>query len=215
MQQELFKIEEEVREELESKIQERTFELEVTLRELEETNRELEEKNTQDALTGIRNRRFFDKKYQAEFRRSRRERTELSLVILDIDHFKKVNDSYGHLAGDDVIRHVGRVLGDMLKRPSDDACRYGGEEFALILPNTCAKGAVQLAQVLREKIADEAVTTEAGVIKVTVSCGVFTAVAELDMDQNCYIEFADQALYQAKQTGRNRVVHYHDLTANV
>ena len=132
MQEKLLKIEEEAREELEVKIQERTFELEVTLRELEEKNRELEEKNTQDALTGIRNRRFFDKKYLAEGRRSRREQTELSLVMLDIDHFKAVNDNHGHLAGDDVIKFVGQTIADLLKRPSDEGCRYGGEEFALI-----------------------------------------------------------------------------------
>lgn len=208
MQQELLRIEEEAREELEAKIQERTFELEVTLRELQDANRELEEKNTQDALTGIRNRRFFDKKYLAEFRRSRRERTELSLVMLDIDHFKKVNDNYGHLAGDEVIRFVGRTIGDMLKRPSDEGCRYGGEEFALILPSTDTEGAIKLAEMLRKTIEQTAINTESGVIKITVSCGVYTSVAEMEMNQNQYIELADKALYQAKHTGRNQVVHY-------
>lgn len=213
MQQEMLTIEEDARETLEAKVQERTFELEVTLRELQEANKELEEKNTQDALTSIRNRRFFDKKYQAEFRRSRREQTELSLIMLDIDHFKKVNDNYGHLAGDDVIRFVGRTIADILKRPSDEACRYGGEEFALILPSTDLPGATKLAEMIRKTLADAAITTDAGVLNITVSCGVYTAVAELEMQHNQYIELADKALYHAKQSGRNKVVHYHQMSA--
>lgn len=211
MQEQLIKAQEDAREELEAKFQERTFELEVTLRELQDTNRELEEKNTQDALTGIRNRRFFDKKYLAEFRRSRREQTELSLMILDIDFFKKVNDNHGHLAGDDVIRFVGRTLADMLKRPSDEACRYGGEEFALILPSTNVQGAIQLGEMLRQRIAQSAVSTDVGQLEVTVSCGIFSSIANLEMNQNQYIELADKALYHAKQTGRNKVVHYNHI----
>ena len=211
MQQELLKVEEQSRQELEVKIQERTFELEVTLRELEQSNRELEQKNTQDSLTGIRNRRFFDKKYLAEFRRSRREQTQLSLIMMDIDHFKLVNDNHGHLAGDDVIRFVGRTIQDTLKRPSDEGCRYGGEEFALILPSTTIEGAIQLAQTIREKLEKAAIDTQNGQLKITISCGIYTAIAELDMSQNYYIELADKALYAAKQSGRNKVVHYQDI----
>lgn len=213
MRSKLLQVQEQAQEALEAKIQERTFELEIALRELQEANRELEEKNTQDALTGLKNRRFFDKKYLAEFRRSRRERSELSIVMLDIDHFKKVNDNYGHLAGDEVIRCVGRIIGDMLKRPSDAGCRYGGEEFALILPNTDTQGALQLAQRINERIEQTHITTDAGMIQITVSCGVYTNVAELEMAQNAHVEFADQALYCAKQTGRNRVVHYNQMPA--
>jgi diguanylate cyclase (GGDEF)-like protein len=211
MQQELLKVEEQSRQELEVRIQERTFELEVTLRELEESNRELEEKNTQDALTGIRNRRFFDKKYLAEFRRSRREQTQLSLLMMDIDHFKQVNDNHGHLAGDDVIRFVGRTLQDALKRPSDDACRYGGEEFALILPSTGVEGAIKLAEAIREKLAKATIDTQSGELNITLSCGIFTAIAELGMTQNYYIELADKALYAAKQSGRNKVIHFENI----
>ncbi|NQZ09011.1 MAG: diguanylate cyclase [Algicola sp.] len=213
MQEQMLKVEEQSREALEVKIQERTFELEVTLRELEEINRELEEKNTQDALTGMRNRRFFDKKYLAEFRRSRREQTQLSLLMLDIDYFKRVNDNHGHLAGDDVIRFVGRTVSDILKRPMDDACRYGGEEFALILPSTSAEGAIGLGETIREKLAAATIETEAGPINITVSCGVFTGICHVDMSKNHYIERADKALYRAKETGRNKVVHHRDVEA--
>ncbi len=86
------------------------------------------------------NRAYFDKKFQAELKRSRREKRPLALVMLDIDHFKLINDTYGHLAGDAVIRGVAQRIQDLLKRSSDNVCRYGGEEFALILPNTDADG---------------------------------------------------------------------------
>lgn len=208
LQKQKIEMEEQMREELEVKVQERSFELEVTLRELEDKNRELEEKNTQDALTSMRNRRFFDKKYLAETRRSRREQTQLSIVMMDIDHFKKVNDVHGHLAGDDVIRFVGRTITDMLKRPSDEGCRYGGEEFALILPNTDKAGAILVAESIRKKIADCAIETQAGVLSVTISCGIYTAASDNDMSANHYIDMADKALYHAKHTGRNMVVHF-------
>ena len=210
LQKQKFEMEEQMREELELKVQERSFELEVTLRELEDKNRELEEKNTQDALTGMRNRRFFDKKYLAETRRSRREQSILSIVMMDIDHFKKVNDVHGHLAGDDVIRFVGRTITNMLKRPSDEGCRYGGEEFALILPNTGEEGAILVAESIRKQIADSDIETQAGLLKVTISCGICTAVSERDMTANHYIELADKALYQAKHSGRNKVIHFSD-----
>ena len=213
LQEQKFEMEEQMREELEVKVQERSFELEVTLRELEEKNRELEEKSTQDALTGMRNRRFFDRKYLAETRRSRREHTMLSIVMLDIDHFKKVNDQYGHLAGDDVIRFVGRTITDMIKRHSDEGCRYGGEEFAIILPSTDKFGAISLAESIREKIASTEIDTAAGPVKVTMSFGIYTDVADAKMSANYYIELADKALYRAKQTGRNKVVHYADCAA--
>lgn len=131
-QQVMLALQENTTEELEYKVQERTLELEVALRELSDTNRELNEKNTLDALTGIRNRRYFNKKYQAEIRRSRRERTQLSVVMIDIDHFKHVNDRYGHLVGDECIRAVARILKNALKRSSDDVCRYGGEELSRV-----------------------------------------------------------------------------------
>ncbi|MFT4924508.1 MAG: diguanylate cyclase (GGDEF)-like protein [Phenylobacterium sp.] len=212
-QQQQFTEQEEEREELEASIQTRNFELEVTLRELEDKNRELEEKNTQDALTGIRNRRYFDKKYLAEFRRSRREQTELSVVMLDIDHFKAVNDNHGHLAGDDVIRFVGRTMQDLIKRPTDDVCRYGGEEFTLILPSTDIDGARQVAETIRQTIADAVIETQNGALSITISCGICTSIADSSMAANHYIEMADKSLYMAKEQGRNCVIHSDDALA--
>jgi diguanylate cyclase (GGDEF)-like protein len=192
-------------EELEYKVQERTLELEIALRELSDTNRELQEINTLDALTGIRNRSYFDKKYLAEVRRSRREQTQLSVVMLDIDHFKKVNDQYGHLVGDECIKNVARSLASALRRPSDDVCRYGGEEFALILPNTDLPGAMSLVDQLRLEIAKNTIQTEDKTVNITISAGIGTAIADLNQPEDCILALADKQLYAAKNAGRNNV----------
>ncbi|SFC83609.1 sensor domain-containing diguanylate cyclase [Pseudoalteromonas denitrificans] len=203
--EETIKIQDKSQEELESKIQERTFELEITLRKLEEKNRELEEKNTHDALTGIRNRHYFDKKLSMEFRRSRREQTALAILMLDIDHFKIINDTLGHLAGDEAIKFVANTIKDSLQRPSDEACRYGGEEFAVILPNPPEEGAIAVAETIRTAIESAKIHTSAGIIEMTISAGVHSSVAELNNDPNQHTAQADKALYQAKEAGRNQV----------
>ena len=195
----------ETAERLEDSIQSRTLELQVALTELGEKNRALEEQNTLDALSGVRNRAYFDKKIQAEMKRSRREQRPLALVMLDIDHFKQINDQYGHLAGDAVIRGVAQRIQSLLKRSSDHVCRYGGEEFALILPNTDAEGVVTLAEQIRQSIAEQPFETEIGALPVHISAGCYAAVAESEMVSTDYIQAADQALYSAKHGGRNQV----------
>ncbi|WP_339725356.1 diguanylate cyclase [uncultured Paraglaciecola sp.] len=204
-QKDLLLLQESATEELEYKVQERTLELEIALRELSETNRELKEKNTLDALTGIRNRSYFDKKYQAEVRRSRREQTQLSIVMMDIDHFKKVNDQYGHLVGDECIKSVARTLEKALKRPSDDVCRYGGEEFALILPSTDLEGAMILVEQLRSEIEKTTIQAEDESVNLTISAGIGTAIAELNQPEDSILALADKQLYNAKNAGRNNV----------
>lgn len=204
-QENIVEVKEQAREDLEYKVEERTLELNIALRELSDTNRELEKKNTMDSLTGIRNRHYFDKKYLAEVRRSRREQTQLSVVMLDIDRFKSVNDQYGHLVGDECIRHVANLLKQGLKRPSDDACRYGGEEFALILPNTDQAGALLLTEAIRQQIEAQPVTTLSGSIKLTISAGICTSTIQTMKDETHLLENADKALYQAKNNGRNQV----------
>ena len=195
----------ETEERLEDAIQTRTFELQVTLTELAEKNRALEEQNTLDALTGIRNRAYFDKKLQAELKRSRREQRPLGLVILDIDHFKQINDEHGHVAGDAVIRGLAQRLAQLLKRSSDHVCRYGGEEFALILPNTDAEGVLALAEQIREHVESAPFTTEIGDLPVHISAGCYSAIPTPDTLNTEFIHAADQALYQAKRGGRNQV----------
>jgi diguanylate cyclase (GGDEF)-like protein len=203
--EELLALQQDHQEELEQKVQERTLELNIALQELEESNRELEEKNTLDDLSGLYNRRFYDQKILAEYRRSKRNLTALSLVIIDIDHFKNVNDSYGHLAGDHCIALVGQYIKDSLKRSTDLGCRYGGEEFCLILPNTDALGAIALAEKLRLTISKSPFTYQDITIELTISCGVSTYQQQHDITPDTLFSVADQALYRAKQKGRNQV----------
>ena len=204
-QKDMLALQENTTEDLEYKVQERTLELEIALRELSATNRELQEKNTLDALTGIRNRSYFDKKYQAEVRRSRREHTQLSIVMMDIDHFKNVNDKYGHLVGDECIKTVALTLNKALKRPSDDVCRYGGEEFALILPSTDLEGALVLVEQLRTEIEKTTIQAEDVSVNITISAGIGTAIANLGQSEDIILALADKQLYAAKNAGRNNV----------
>ena len=208
-QKDMLALQESATEELEYKVQERTLELEIALRELSDTNRELQEKNTLDALTGIRNRSYFDRKYQAEVRRSRREHTHLSVVMMDIDHFKNVNDQYGHLVGDECIKSVAHTLKKALKRPSDDVCRFGGEEFALILPSTDLEGALVLTEGLRAQIENTSIQAEGLSINITISAGIGTAIADLNQPEDILLALADKQLYVAKNAGRNNVQGSH------
>ena len=203
--EETLAVQEEAQHDLEYKVQERTLELEIALRELHEVNRELEEKNTQDALTGIRNRRHFDKRYLAEVRRSRREQTPLTVAMLDIDYFKKINDTEGHLTGDECIRHVAQLIRQAVKRPTDDVCRYGGEEFAILLPNTERSGAEQLLESIRTSIEQTPVIVGGKELHVTVSIGYSADVVALKAPDDYLIRAADAALYDAKNAGRNRI----------
>lgn len=195
----------EANESLESKVRERTFELEITLRELEDVNEQLEKQTTHDFLTGVRNRNYFDRRYLAESRRSRREQRPLAIVMLDIDHFKAVNDTYGHVAGDDVIRAVAQRIREHLHRPGDEVTRYGGEEFALILPNTPLAGARSVAQEIIDAISQSPVSTCEGKLDITVSAGVSSSVVLTSELPVRLLEQADEALYRAKAIGRNRV----------
>lgn len=213
--EELEEILSEAREEqtsMEALFDERTFELNVTLRELQETNRQLEEQATNDALTGVKNRKFFDQRLQAEYRLSRRQHTPLSLLLLDADKFKLVNDNHGHLAGDKVLVEISKIASRILKRPNDYVCRYGGEEFAILLSNTEQKGAEKVAEVIRQCIAETTVTTENIDLQVTVSIGISTLFIEQETPDSQLFEQADQALYFAKESGRNMVKTFQEFT---
>ena len=195
----------ESQDELESKVQERTLELHIALQELEDVNRELAEKTTVDDLTGLYNRRFYDQKILAEHRRSRRNLSPLCLIIIDIDHFKNVNDTHGHLVGDECLKSVAHKIKESLHRSSDLACRYGGEEFCLIMPETSADGALAFAEILRNKISISPVTHQGIEIPLTISCGIACYQQQDGATPETLFSAADQALYQAKHDGRNRV----------
>lgn len=195
---------------LEERVQERTLELHIALQELEEANRELEQKNTLDDLTGLFNRRFYDQKILAEYRRSKRNLTPLSLIIIDIDHFKAVNDNYGHLAGDYCLVWLSNHIKQSLKRSSDMAFRYGGEEFCLILPDTDQKGAMALAEAIRKIIEQQVCTHKEFKISLTISSGIFTYIQQDDVQPEQIFTSADKALYEAKNNGRNQIQVYKD-----
>lgn len=156
-----------------------------------------------DTLTGIYNRRYFDLKIREEVSRALRYKRALSVLMIDIDHFKKVNDKYGHQKGDEVLSAVAGLLKGSL-RGTDIVCRYGGEEIVVILPETTAKNACKIGEGCRERIA--ARTTEAVVGGVTVSVGV-AEMRGVDTPEQL-IAAADRALYEAKDNGRNRVVAF-------
>ena len=209
---EIIEVQQKANDELEYAVSERTLELEITLRELAEKNQTLEAMNTEDALTGIRNRRYFDKKYAAEMRLSRRNETELAVAMIDIDYFKKVNDTYGHLAGDECLRYVAQTVKTHLKRPGDEAFRYGGEEFAVLLPQTDGAGAELVLNKIRAYLANHPAKVGQEVIPLTISVGICSMIYDGSVTENVPLDTADKALYSAKQAGRNRVV-YRALTA--
>ncbi|MFP5390741.1 MAG: diguanylate cyclase domain-containing protein [Gammaproteobacteria bacterium] len=160
-----------------------------------------------DPLTRIANRRHFDRLFEHEWQRATRSGAPLSLMMVDVDHFKQYNDRLGHAAGDAALCQVARVLQAQAARPTDLAARYGGEEFALLLAETPAASAARLAEAVRAGVAALALphpASPSGDI-VTVSVGVATAVPSAGGDTGSLLKIADSAMYRAKQTGRNRV----------
>jgi diguanylate cyclase (GGDEF)-like protein/PAS domain S-box-containing protein len=158
-----------------------------------------------DGLTGLYNRRFFDQQLHAEWRRLRRIGAPLTLLMLDIDYFKAYNDALGHLAGDDILRKVGVVLQECLQREGDAACRYGGEEFAIILTHTGQQGGEHVAARIHELIANLAIAHPASPQgRLTLSIGLAEAEPLSDEHPASLVAHSDQALYRAKHGGRNR-----------
>lgn len=161
---------------------------------------DLRRTSTTDALTGLYNRRFLDATLSSEYNRAERSRGSLSVIMFDVDHFKKFNDTHGHDQGDRVLQMVSRCMKESL-RPFDFPCRYGGEEYVAILPGMSAEGALQLAERLRTKVAE----TEVDGLHVHISAGVATYPDVRVATAEALIEAADAALYRAKESGRNRV----------
>ncbi len=181
--------------------------LESSNAQLEESNRELQRLSSLDGLTGIANRRQFDKVLEQEWQRALRNCGELSLIMIDIDFFKLFNDTYGHQAGDDCLRAVAHALDRVVHRPSDIVARYGGEEFAAILPETNAAGALRVAEKMRETIERLNMRHETSKVsdRISLSIGVATATPRGSENPDMLLSAADGALYQAKHDGRNRV----------
>jgi diguanylate cyclase (GGDEF)-like protein len=167
-----------------------------------EAESKLEEMATTDALTGLKNRRKFDQVIDVEWRRAMRQKTPVALLMIDADHFKSYNDTFGHQAGDQVLVGIAICISDSVSRAGDCAARYGGEEFAVLLPNTSATDAFKIAEAIRGKVQgwsdDQAAST--------VSCGIASLVPAIGMDWAVLVAAADKALYAAKAGGRNQSV---------
>jgi two-component system chemotaxis family response regulator WspR len=173
-----------------------------------ETNRELQRLTNVDGLTGLSNRRYFNECIDAEWKRAVRAQSSLSILMVDVDHFKLYNDTYGHLAGDDVLKTVAQTIASNFSRSADLAARYGGEEFSVILPETAADDLRSVADKLCRSV--EALklphsASSTGTV-VTISVGGATTVPQRDERFVTLIDGADKALYEAKKTGRNRAV---------
>jgi diguanylate cyclase (GGDEF)-like protein len=186
--------------ELDNKVRERTD-------ELEKINTQLHEKSITDSLTQIKNRNYFEYKFPIEYRRACRSRTSIALFILDIDHFKKINDHYGHQAGDEILRKIAKSIQKNLNRPSDTIFRYGGEEFTVLLPNTNKGGAFLVAEHLRKKIEETKIEWEGKQLSVTISIGVAACIPSHFEGGATLLQKADDYLYAAKDNGRNQVIY--------
>lgn len=172
--------------------------------ELDRAEERLQQISVTDELTRVFNRRYLLHVIGIAFSRSRRYGEELSILMMDIDHFKSVNDVHGHHAGDQALREVAQRIRGRL-RNIDVVARYGGEEFVAVLPSTAAEGALTLAERVRHAIADESLPTDRQAIPVTISIGVASLHGD-DEDVDALLRRADRALYRAKLDGRNRVV---------
>lgn len=173
--------------------------------ELKRNRDYLEEISMIDGLTGIPNRRRLDEYLAQEWKRSQRQKHPISLLMLDIDHFKLYNDNYGHSAGDECLKKIARSIQDTLTRPADLAARYGGEEFACVLPQTGQDGARTIADRMHENLARLAIPHEYSPIgsSVTISIGISTAIPDQMTSLDDFIKTADRMLYRAKESGRN------------
>lgn len=193
-------------EELEIRVQQRTEQLNETMVKLEQANNELRLLSTTDPLTNVYNRRYLDEALMLECKRAKRASQHLALIMLDIDHFKPVNDHYGHAVGDRCLRAVAEALKDVVQRPGDLLARYGGEEFVLVLPDTDEVQALQVAEKTRAAVAALKLNHEGEPLPLTISAGVAAAVPSGEETSEFLLMAADRALYRAKDDGRNRVV---------
>ena len=199
-QERMLEIQLKANQELDNKVRERTEELEIM-------NGQLQTASITDSLTQVKNRHYFDKKFPAEYRRAYREKSWISLLILDIDHFKHFNDNHGHQAGDEILKVVAAAIQDVVKRPSDAVSRYGGEEFTVLLPSTPKEGAYQVAERIRKHIEEILLDWQGETLTVTISIGLASCIPPHYEGEASLLKQADDFLYVAKDHGRNQVVY--------
>ncbi|MCP3669252.1 MAG: diguanylate cyclase [Gammaproteobacteria bacterium] len=178
--------------------------------ELQKLNTVLEARSNTDGLTGISNRRLFDRHLEQQWRAMKRKKGSISLIFCDIDNFKIYNDTYRHIAGDECLSAIASAVTKKANRPSDLAARYGGEEFAVILPDTKLNAATQIAESMRQAVVDLDIPHEKSETSncVTISIGVATMRPEINTDsRDKLIDTADKLLYSAKKRGKNQVAY--------
>lgn len=176
-------------------------------RELMELNEALQRLSEVDGLTGLNNRRYLNSYLETEWSRAIRDQESLSILMVDVDDFKSYNDAYGHLAGDEVLKRVAKIIQDCAKRPADIAARYGGEEFTMVLPSTHPEGALRVAEQICADVRGLAIPSRtAKAVCVTVSVGAAATVPSRGSSYAPLLEAADIALYDAKHAGKNRAV---------
>ena len=190
---------------LEERVHERTTELNLTLDQLRLANEQLQRLSMTDSLTQVGNRAFFDQSLVTEHKRASRLKQPLALVLLDIDHFKAINDTYGHPAGDACLQALAQLMRQQVQRAGDLLARYGGEEFVVLLINSTLGDALELAEEFRSDIAALEVPFEGRTLRFTASFGVASAVPDMLFTPSQFVGDADRALYEAKHSGRNCV----------
>ena len=174
--------------------------------QLVDANKKLEHLANFDVLTGVANRRNFMDTFEKEWKRSRRNKLPLSLIMIDVDFFKAYNDNYGHQMGDECLKRIAPILKEVLTRPGDMVARYGGEEFVVILPETNLEGTTLMAEKLRKMVESAKIPHAASTISdyITISLGTATIIPSIRKKADSLIAAADEALYKAKRSGRNR-----------
>lgn len=181
----------------------RSFKIEALL---DSQKSKLEKLNKMDALTHIYNRGYFNSQFEYQWNTGVRHTIRQTLLLIDVDHFKLINDNYGHLVGDICLQHIAQLVNVSVKRKNDLVARFGGEEFAVLLDASDNQQAMEIAETIRQSIAESSFKHGANYIKVTVSIGIASMMPTPQMNSNRLIEAADKALYQAKNKGRNQVV---------
>ena len=182
--------------------------LQITTTKLQRANKKLESLSYTDVLTGLHNRRYFNHIYERELRRSKRVKSYITFMMLDVDFFKQYNDMYGHLEGDAALKSVAKVLKDRLKRPSDYVFRLGGEEFGILLIDTDESNSAKIARELCDALRAKEIVHEGSLAHkhLTISIGVVCCVADEALDDEVLLSRADEMLYKAKEAGRDRYV---------
>ncbi|MDX1692401.1 MAG: diguanylate cyclase [Ketobacteraceae bacterium] len=191
--------------ELEEKVNRKTRELRQAMEELSQANRQLEEISIRDQLTGLYNRRYFDEYFPTQYRNCSLMGKPISVLVIDIDYFKKINDVHGHLAGDECLKTIAKVITATDQREDDKIIRFGGEEFIIVLPNTNTEGANSVAERMRQTVEKTLFVTNGKRIPLTISVGVAALVPNSSQPPESILIKADSALYEAKRSGRNCV----------